>query len=161
MPDFPPTSRELARFLSKVHPADANGCKLWHGWFDRHGYGRFWYRGRNWSAHRVALELAAGPPPFPEAVASHRPVVCHNRACVASEHLRWATVTVNQRDRVTDDTHSRGERSGTAKLTEAQVVHLRAEYAGGGVQQQELAARYGVSRGAISRAILRKTWAHS
>lgn len=54
----------------------------------------------------------------------------------------------------------RGEESFKAKLKAEQVIEIRRLYAAGGVSQQKLAQRYGVSKPAIRALITRKTWAH-
>ena len=53
----------------------------------------------------------------------------------------------------------RGEQHGTAKLTEADVVAIRAAYAAG-TTHGALGRQYGVSQGTCSRVVLRKSWAH-
>ena len=55
--------------------------------------------------------------------------------------------------------HARGERTGNAKLTEANVRYIR-EQLGRGVTQQRLANELGVNQTIISDVKLRKTWAH-
>lgn len=54
----------------------------------------------------------------------------------------------------------RGEQHGMAVLTPAEVLEIRALYADGNVGQCVLARRFGVGQGAISRIVLRKSWAH-
>lgn len=53
----------------------------------------------------------------------------------------------------------RGERNGRAKLTEADVLQIIAAYKAGALQKN-LAARYGVTDVAISKAISGKNWRH-
>lgn len=50
-----------------------------------------------------------------------------------------------------------GERHHNVKLTSAQVDSIRVEYAGGQVNQHELAARYGVSQGTVSYIVTKRT----
>lgn len=57
-------------------------------------------------------------------------------------------------------TVSRGEHRYNARLTEENVRELRAVYAAGGVTQQALADRYGVSLMAINKVLNGKAWAH-
>lgn len=76
-------------------------------------------------------------------------------------NLYWGTPARNQQDRIRDETSNQGERSATAKLTEAIVLECRRRYAGGlGESQTALAAEFGVSSGAMNRAIKGLTWAH-
>lgn len=54
----------------------------------------------------------------------------------------------------------RGECHPQSKLTEATVKKIRKVYATGQCCQRELAEKFGVSRGAISLIVRRKTWTH-
>jgi DNA invertase Pin-like site-specific DNA recombinase len=62
--------------------------------------------------------------------------------------------------RTKPDSVLRGETHGRAKLTEDQVRNVLAEYAPGGVTQQALAAKYGVTQITISRIINGQLWGH-
>ena len=53
-----------------------------------------------------------------------------------------------------------GERMGSAKLTDARVVELRAMYAAGGSSIAKVAAAFGVSFSAAHKVINRLTWRH-
>ena len=75
-------------------------------------------------------------------------------SCINPRHLRWASATGNAADRLADDTHNRGERCGTSKLTESEVLEIYAS----GESQQVLASRYGVSQSAVSFIKLGKRW---
>ena len=67
-------------------------CHVWTG-FLHDGYGRFWFDGRNWPAHRWLLEQSTGP--LPE---GHEPDhLCRNRACVRLSHLEVVTQAENVR----------------------------------------------------------------
>lgn len=66
------------------------GCREWHYYTDRNGYGS--YRGR--SAHRLAYEIAFGPIPDGMTV-DH---TCFNPPCVNFEHLRLLTNRENARN---------------------------------------------------------------
>src|SRR5262245_10619657 len=81
---------------------------------------------------------------------------CGNRACVNPVHLRWASRSDNQMDRVLHGTSNRGERFGRVKLTEQQVREIRA--LAGLVSRTELARRYGTTQPNISLIISRKNW---
>jgi DNA-binding XRE family transcriptional regulator len=48
--------------------------------------------------------------------------------------------------------------SGNAKLSEADVIQIRARYAAGGVSQQALADQFGVSQYTISCTVRRRSW---
>ena len=53
----------------------------------------------------------------------------------------------------------RGETHPAAKLTEAQVIHIRARCANG-ESVRSVASAYGVSRTSIRMIIQRRTWSH-
>lgn len=152
MPDV-----DIRRFWSKVSLPDSGGCMLWRGALDHYGYGVFAFKGRPMKAHRTSLGLADGPPPFQKAEGAHS---CRNRHCVAPAHLRWATPAENERDKVRDGTHNRGEQQGAAKLTRAQVAEIRHAYAAGGISQRELGLQYGVTQSNVSAIMLNRSWTH-
>jgi hypothetical protein len=54
----------------------------------------------------------------------------------------------------------KGERQGSAKLTEGQVLEIRSLYASHLYTYQKLAERYGVSPAAVRFIVTRRTWAH-
>ncbi len=62
--------------------------------------------------------------------------------------------------RTRPETVARGERAGGAKLTEAQVLAIRAEYQPGRGVWKRLARKYGVSDVMIRNIVLRKSWQH-
>lgn len=53
-----------------------------------------------------------------------------------------------------------GVKNPAAKLTEAQVLEIRARYAAGGIFQYVLAKEYSVTQGLITSIVRRKTWRH-
>jgi hypothetical protein len=57
------------------------------------------------------------------------------------------------------ETCPRGESHGSAKLTESQVLEIRASYAEGS-RQVDLAKRYGVAQTLISAIVRRRVWKH-
>lgn len=75
------------------------------------------------------------------------------------ENLRWGTSVENQADRVLHGITNRGERYGNAKLTESAVLEIRC-LGTQGVTHREIAQRFGVQRGHVSKIIRRMSWAH-
>lgn len=55
---------------------------------------------------------------------------------------------------------TKGESHHRAKLTEADVIAIRKQYAAGGIRQKDLAEKYGVSQPAIGSIVLNKGWRH-
>lgn len=89
--------------------------------------------------------------------------VCHVNGVRADNrlsNLRWGTHQENIDDRDRHGTTARGEKLWTAKLTADKVREIRKLYAGGNVDQGELAKRFGVNRQNISMIVTRSTWKH-
>jgi len=72
-------------------------------------------------------------------------------------NLSYGTRSDNMgRDRLRDGTHSRGERSGRARLTATDVIAIRSS----SKTTVELAKTHGVSQGYISAILTGRNWAH-
>lgn len=101
------------------------------------------------------LVLAAFRGPRP----SDRHEACHNNGRKHDNvltNLRWGTEAENAQDKVAHGTSPRGENNGCAKLTEADVLAIRASSAG----RQSLAATYDVHAKHIDRIRRGTRWAH-
>lgn len=85
---------------------------------------------------------------------------CHDNGvlsdCMVS-NLRWDTKEKNQQDRLKHGTHSRGEKSAKAKLTESQVLEIRQRLHAGAVKKA-LAIEFGVAPSTISAIAAGKLW---
>lgn len=81
------------RFWAKVSDPDAQGCRLWVGYRNEKGYGRFGVDRRLVLAHRFAYEEARGAIPL-GLVLDH---LCRNPACVTVSHLEAVTSGENTR----------------------------------------------------------------
>lgn len=154
-----------ARFMSKVdiggptvsHVANLEPCWLWTALTNSDGYGRMRVGGRPLLAHRISWKIHNGPIPAGMCIL-HR---CDTPACVNPAHLFLGTQLDNIRDRDAKKRHvsTPGEQHGRAKLTEAQVLAIRAEYATG-AKQASLAERFCMSVPTISKIVRRETWVH-
>ena len=95
------------RFNARVLVTD--GCWIWSaGRKGQHGYGGFWFGGRNVYAHRVALLLEGIDVPRDKLVCHH----CDNPICVRPSHLYVGTYKTNAEDR---ERRGRGNRQGKKK----------------------------------------------
>lgn len=101
-------------------------------------------------AARVVLEHHLGPS---DLWALHS---CDNGICVNIAHLRWDAPQGNRDDAVSRDRHARGEAQAGAKLTDEQVLAIRAD----GRHGVDIAAEYGVSKAVISAIRTGRRWKH-
>ena len=138
----------MEAFWSKANKTE--DCWEWTSFLTKDGYGIF-----RINAHRMAWVLMNGAIPDGMLIC-HR---CDNRSCVNPDHLFLGTPLDNMLDKVAKGRHNptRGERSGTAKLTWDQVEEIRRAYRDG-ERQRDIAARYGVGQPAISVIVNRKRW---
>jgi hypothetical protein len=145
----------MERFWNKVNKTET--CWLWTGGKNQKGYG-LWkreYKGKNHSVHRLSYELHKGP--IPEGM-----LICHTcdvPSCLNPDHLFVGTALDNAQDR---DRKKRrnvvGERIGTHKLTEEQVLQIRKRFTSRNSAQ--LAKEFGVSRTCIYLIVSRIRWNH-
>jgi hypothetical protein len=147
----------IERFWKKVDKKP-DGCWLWTGNKQHQGYGRTRIdnnpNGAKRLVHRISLELHLGRPIADDMMVAHAPVVCHNRLCVNPAHLREATAFENAFDRELDETVARGEKGGKTKLTEGQVIAIKADAR----VQRIIAKQYNVSQSTISLIKQNKNW---
>jgi hypothetical protein len=114
---------------------------------------------RKWQSQRVApliLLTFVGPRPFPEAVARHLNDVRYDDRLA---NLEWGTQKQNAADAIRNGVMPQGEQRYNAKLTEDEVLAIRAA-AEMGVSQKAIAAQYGIGQPSVSRIIRRKKWSH-
>lgn len=129
-----------------------DACWPWIGYLTPAGYGRM-TTGTSLQvqvrlAHRVAFVLANGQTDDTLTI-DH---MCHTHACQNPRHLREVTRTVNC------STPGRGQPQ--ARLTDADVLAIRAEYRPGVITQRSLARKYGVSQVTIQHILARRDWRH-
>lgn len=117
------------------------------------GYGSVTFNGHLTGAHRVMCRFAHGKPPTRNHHAAHS---CGNRICVNPKHLAWKTASENEQDKLLHGTAQRGEQNPCAKLTEADVLTIRA--LARSRTHASIAKQFGVSRRAIGFVITRHTW---
>lgn len=150
---------DVSRFWAKVGLPDVNGCMLWLPEpRTAKGYGKFSVvssdgRYADMNAHRYSCFLANGEPPKPDLDAAHG---CTTKDCVAPAHLYWATRVRNMADKHRDGTEQTGERHGSAKLTEQDVLEIYSSTERG----VDLAAHYGITPTAITHIRKGRTWTH-
>ena len=136
-----------------------NGCWLWMGGHGVRGYPHFNYDGKTLYAHRVSLELKLGRPIKPGLDVLHSCPDGDNPMCVNPDHLREGTHAENMRDMLHRGRRRvYGEKVRTAKLTEKQVLEIRANYPRS--TQREIGLVYGLTQAAVSSIVTAKSWKH-
>lgn len=138
----------------------ADGHWMWTG--GRCGlnreYGQTMLHKQRMVAHRAVWKVLGNPLPD-ELDLLHQ---CGQTLCVNPAHVRPGTHAENLREAVAarggQHWAPRGERSGTAKLTQAQVDEIRARHAKGETQTA-LAREYGVSQPNIGYIVRGLRWA--
>jgi len=148
-----------ARFWPKVnkkgpvpaHCHELGPCWVWTAGTNRQGYGQIMCAGpRGWcpqKAHRISWLLHHGT--MPELCVLH---ACDNPRCVRPDHLFLGTVEDNNRD-------MRNKGRTATRLNAEQVRELRRERAAG-ARLKSIAAKYGITEGAVSAIYHRRNWGH-
>ena len=131
-------------------------CWGWKG-FLGHGYGVLEYDGKFLRAHRASYMLFKGP--IPEGK-----FVCHRkdcRHCTNPEHLFIGDQQDNMNDMYKKgrSNHPLGEKVGTSKLKEVQVIEIRKLLAEG-VSTKEIANKFKIGKSNINEIKNRNAWKH-
>ena len=128
-------------------------CWTWIKAKDKDGYGVFRLKGRRRiKAHRFAYEKKYGPIGL-GLVIRHK---CDNPACVNPDHLIAGTHLDNKQDAVKRGRDCRGEAHHKARLSERDVLDIRASDLPGAT----IAADYGVTKENVYAIRSRKIWRH-
>lgn len=146
---------EARKFLENAMRYDGDECLIWPFSKNNNGYAVIKVpSGKMRSAARVICEHVHGMPTKGEEAAHS----CGNGniGCINKKHLRWASPSENQRDRVNHGTSNRGEQHGLSKLTAQDVIAIRASAATS--TYRELSGKYGVCAQHICDIVNRKIW---
>lgn len=147
-----PTGKPRNRIIAP-HKKSTGYCDYW-----------LWLDGdkRRVVAHRLVWQTFMGPIP---------PSLCINHKNGKKDDNRLSNlevVTLSENSahsfrvlgRKAPNFPSFGEDNGSARLTENKVRKIREMYAGGGVTQYEVAARFGVCQRTVNLVVRGLTWAH-
>lgn len=144
------------RFWASVDKSQGHGpdgdCWVWTAGKDAGGYGRISLGLTEMKAHRYSYFLANGKDAG-ELKVCH---TCDNRACVNPNHFFLGSTQDNSDDMVQKRRHMFGERHHKSKLSEEDVIAIRADPR----MQIEIAAAYGVTQGLIGMIKRREIWRH-
>lgn len=101
--------------------------------------------------------LAHGEPHAENLEAAHYCGKGHE-GCVNPKHLRWATASENQMDRVAHGTSNRGERQWMAKLTEEKVREIR--LLARVMSARRVARMFGITHSHVQDIVAGRRWRH-
>ena len=149
------------RFWAKVAIAGEDDCWLWTASRLPDGYGNFFTGERRPNgnpdirrAHRWLYQRLHGDVGALE--------VCHTcdePACVNPKHLYAGTHTQNMRDMIDRGrADNSGDRNGRAKLTATEIAEIRSSATGRYGEISELARKYGIASGTMSKILKHQTW---
>jgi len=140
------------RLTERLKLNKKNNCLEWQGSLGTGGYGLIRVNGKLEKAHRVAFGLVNIPSGL--FVCHH----CDNPKCCNTDHLFLGTHQDNVDDRENKGRNRppKGELQGRSKLTETQVLNIRAS----SLTQKELSGIYDVHPSAIHLIKARKNWKH-
>jgi len=131
----------VTEFWKSVTVGRPDECWPWTG-YQEDGYGRFFFNGRMFNAHELALTFTTGEVRIADLDTCHG---CGNSICCNPGHLRFDT----RRSNVADTIRMGRNYSPPRKLSDSDILTIRARI-GAGAKQQALADQYGVSESLIS-----------
>jgi len=158
----PITQKDLDRFWSKVDIREPNECWNWQLSPTRHGYGLFAAGGTLHRCTRFAWTHGDGLYATPIQGKLRITTSCGNKMCCNPKHMK-----LNSQQEVFDrireaGTMTVGSKHRMSKLTEADVINIRARY----IRRSDtdglkgIAEDYSVTPGCVRDIIIRKTWRH-
>ena len=144
-----PLAGQLAKgmspaFLKDALASETDDCIIWPYGKTRAGYGVIMLNNRTTYVHSLACAERNGPRPEGRYEAAHD---CGNPSCCNPRHLRWATASENQLDKRKHGTHNHGMQNVHCKLSDDDVMHIRAMSVG--MTNAAIARQFGVSSSRI------------
>ncbi|MBT5419447.1 MAG: hypothetical protein HOK80_01040 [Candidatus Cloacimonetes bacterium] len=157
----------LDRFWSKVKfeynedgTINNDACMIWTAAKHIDSYGQFWVNGKDIPSHRFSLSCYIGPLPTweaPDWMCVRHKNFCNNKDCVNPLHLELGTNQQNTDDMIELGNHPRGSSHGMSVFKDEEVLEV-IELSKSGMLYQEIADIFGVTRGAISKIVIGRTW---
>jgi len=147
--------RDVDRILPNTHRPSIFGCWLWAKGKVQGGYGRLYFRGSMWLAHRVAYTVYTGE--IPKGMQVHHS--CDNPSCCNPQHLWVGTQADNMEDMRFKgrEPNVGGERNAFSKLTVRDVKEIRA-WAKLPYTYKQIAAMYNVCASSVGQICRRESW---
>ncbi len=137
----------LMEFIDKT-----DYCWLWTSGTNKAGYGRLYFGGKEWLAHRLMYHTVTGEDVTGVTV---RHFECDNPPCCNPAHLKGGTMGDNSQDAVSKGRHAHGETS-YAKLTEADALAIIADSR----KHKDIAKDYLIARRTVGHIKTGYTWKH-
>jgi len=89
------TDKETGRIFSKISIDPISGCWNWMGGLDN-GYGRIYWRGKRYKAHRLIYAWKFKDiPKWKDKTSKELDHLCRNRSCVNPDHLQLVSNKIN------------------------------------------------------------------
>lgn len=111
-------------------------------------------REHRYKVHKLVMQAFVGPVPAGYEIAHQDGVRTHN----ALSNLRYKTRSKNHADKVAHGTHNRGERHPMSRLTERDVLNIRAMI-GDGAKRAAVATEFGISLSHLDSITTARSWA--
>lgn len=151
-----PTSKDVARFIDKVQIT--KHCWLWIGRSTSRERGRFFFNGKIMLATHFSYQLFVRPIEAGEQILHTRE--CGNPRCVNPHHLYVGTRADNMRDMRVWGNVAVGERHGSSKLSNYDVLTIRRIHKNNRRSYKATADAFGVDPTLISHMVRRDNWKH-
>ena len=145
------------RFESKVTLIPFSDCHYWTASTNKFGYGKLSSGNNSWTlAHRFSFEKVNGKIPEGKSVLH----TCDNPSCVNPQHLYLGDYKQNALDREQRNrgNHAFGEKHGRNKLSEEDVLKIKASYQTEKFSFRQLGKIYGVDGKTIANIVRNKLW---
>ena len=156
------TQKDVDRFWGHVDKNGTNGCWNWKLKSSSHGYGLFSAGGMLHRTSRFAYIHHGGLYSNPIEGDYRITTSCQNKKCCNPDHLTQASQQVVFDRMRANGQITVGSKHKMAKLTEPDIVDIRARYTPRSETDAygAIGLDYGVSTGCIRDIIIRKTWRH-
>lgn len=148
------TPQEVFSWFLPGSPPE-EGCWFWKEDSVNNWYGTVWFAGRYRPTHQFSYIVHHGPIPRGMFVIH----TCDNKGCVHPNHLKLGTRRQNTDEAMERDRYRKGEGVPTSKLTEKQVLEIRAGYASGS-SIRDLMNQFGIADSTVYGVVTHRSWKH-